>query len=116
MKDKKNTGSQGEKLAAGYLLQNGYKVIEKNFRYKRSEIDIICQKDKILVFVEVKTRTNTFFGYPEDFVDENKMDNLHRAASAYIEKCNWQHDIRFDIISITKRKNTSDIQHFEDVV
>ncbi len=108
-------GKHGEVLAAVYLEQNGYHILEKNWRYGRAEIDLIAYIDAQLIFVEVKTRSSNSFGYPEDFVTDAKQTLMEFAATAYIEMMNHQHEIRFDIISIlfNKEKNFT-INHIKD--
>ena len=109
-----NTGILGENMAAEVLIQKGYLIRERNYRYKRSEIDIIAEKDGILVFIEVKTRKSIRFGFPEEFVSEKKAEMVITAAEQYIYETEWKKDIRFDIVSIVMNKNGSEIQHFED--
>ena len=110
----KNTGILGENMAAEVLIQKGYLIRERNYRYKRSEIDIIAEKDGILVFIEVKTRKSIRFGFPEEFVSEKKAEMVITAAEQYIYETEWKKDIRFDIVSIVMNENGSEIQHFED--
>lgn len=112
MSNKAKTGQDGELAAANYLLQNGYSVIEKNYRHKRSEIDIIAMKEKLLVFVEVKTKRNNAFGYPEEAVDNNKIKKVLEGADHYIHELNWCHNVRFDVIAIDH--STKEISHFKD--
>ena len=111
MKKTAQTGTTGEISAQEFLKAKGYSILFTNWRYKRSEIDIIAQDGKIIVFVEVKTRNNTSFGNPEDFVDEQKIKKMQEAAEAYIEQFDWQGELRFDIIAIEKNNI---ITHFED--
>ncbi|NJN26802.1 MAG: YraN family protein [Cyclobacteriaceae bacterium] len=106
-------GLEGEQLARDYLEQNAWHICACNYRYRRSEIDLIASKNDLMIFVEVKTRTNTAFGMPEEFVNENKVENIHKAAVQYIIDIAWQGQIRFDIIAIV-RKSTTEITHFED--
>lgn len=108
------TGQQGETLAAEYLLEHGYKILNRNYRHKRTEIDIIAQKDGVLVFIEVKTRASDVFGYPEEAVNWRKERILLNAAEVYIHRHKWQHDIRFDIISVTLMEPEPFIHHIED--
>lgn len=107
------SGQKGEDLAAQFLEKKGYQIRERNFRYKRAEIDMIAQRDNILVFVEVKARSSTTFGYPEDFVDKKKAALIISAADYYINDNNWEGMIRFDIISIMLHPQVT-IHHFED--
>lgn len=106
-------GDFGERLAATYLEQKGYAIVERNYRYRRAEIDIIAQKENLLLFVEVKARTNKHYGYPEEAVDNKKAAMIVMAADQYIYEKQWEFDIRFDIVSIDLRGKTS-ISHFED--
>ncbi|CAN5323774.1 YraN family protein [soil metagenome] len=107
------TGNKGEKLAAEFLEKKGYNIKEKNYRYKRAEIDIIAQKENLLIFFEVKTRGAISFGLPEEFVDAKKRDLIIEAADQYIFDNNWQGDIRFDIISVVVHPQP-EITQFED--
>jgi len=113
MSKNKELGLEGEQIAANYLQKKGWGILEMNYRYSRSEIDLIASKSDMIIFVEVKTRTNTNFGLPEHFVDEKKAKNIMMGAEHYIHEINWNGNIRFDIISIIK-KDSIEIKHFED--
>ena len=67
-------GREGEDLAAQYLLKNGYQILERNYRYRKAEIDIIALKEETLAIVEVKSRTSSYFGSPESFVSQKKSN------------------------------------------
>jgi len=108
------TGIIGEDQAAAYLQQQGFIIRERNYRYKKAEIDLIVQAGNLLVFVEVKTRTTNKFGYPEEFVSQKKTQLFILAADEYVHQINWQHDLRFDIIAITASGNQYHIHHIED--
>lgn len=97
-----DTGKLGEKIAATYLIFKGYKILEKNKRTKRGEIDLICQKGKTLVFVEVKTRTSRLGGFPEEAVNKEKLRRLQSAIARYLQnkQTNNIESIRVDVISI----------------
>ena len=111
----KNTelGQEGEQLASEYLKKKGWEILVRNYRFSRSEIDLIASKDDLLIFVEVKARTNTSFGLPEEFVDEKKAENIMKAAEHYIKDIDWKSGIRFDIVSIIKKEKVR-IKHIED--
>ena len=110
-KNTKQVGDEGEERAVLFFKEKHHQVLVQNYRYKRSEIDIISQKDNTIHFVEVKFRSNNKYGYPEDFVDNKKLDQIALAAENYVEELNWQGLIQFDIIAITKSR----IAFFEDV-
>lgn len=113
MSKSKELGQEGEQLAADYLKKKGWQILEMNYRYSRSEIDLIASKPKQLIFVEVKARTNTSFGLPEQYVDDKKAELIMKAADHYIHQIDWKGNIRFDIISIIK-KETIELEHIED--
>ena len=107
-------GKKGELLAADYLGKQGYTVLEKNWRYGRLEIDIICKKNETLVFVEVKTRSTDYFGEPEESVNGSKQQYLLDAAEAYMEETGWQGKARIDVVSIFSEKGMHTMKHIED--
>lgn len=112
-KSKIEIGNEGEEKAKHFLIQNGYEIIVQNYRYKRGEVDLIAIKNDVLCFVEVKTRKNTSFGYPESFITNKKEELLRDLAEHYIFKIDWQKDIRFDAVSIITASN--EIVLFEDI-
>ena len=114
MAEHNQTGKKGEELAAGMLKDKGYEILEKNWRYKNVEADIIAQKGDMLVIVEVKTRRTTFFGEPEEFVNKAKKQNLVKAANAYIEQHKLDFEVRFDIISVVISGGKTMVHHIED--
>lgn len=108
-------GKQGEKMAAAYLVKNGYDILEQNFYFHKAEIDIVAQKNKeTIVVVEVKTRNSNFFGNPQDFVSPSKIKLLVKAANEYIISKNLDVEVRFDIIAVIKNKREEKIEHFEN--
>ncbi len=106
-------GIKGEQIAKSFLLKKGYQILETNWRVGKAEVDLITQKNDILVFVEVKTRQNNVFGYPEDSVTDKKEQLLYEAAGFYTREKEYEGEIRFDIIAITIDP-TLDIKHFRD--
>lgn len=107
-------GKKGEELALEYLIREGYKVIETNWRYRHKEIDIIAEFDNVLAIIEVKTRSNEKYGTPEEAVSETKQQFLIDAAEKYLDQKNIDLEIRFDIISIIKQNNVFNISHIKD--
>ncbi|BAV04548.1 putative endonuclease [Filimonas lacunae] len=100
MSDNNTTGNKGEALAAGWLQQQGYAILEQNWRHKRCEVDIIATRQNRLHFVEVKTRTSTIFGLPEESINRTKMNCLKQAALAYQAQNNTWVLLQFDVLSI----------------
>lgn len=107
-------GINGENFAVDYLKKKGYTILEKRWRYKNLEIDIITQKENNLIIVEVKTRSNEYFGEPYVFVDKKKQKNIIEAANFYIEDKNLDIEVRFDIISLLQRDNKFILNHIEN--
>lgn len=97
----KNVGNAGEEFAARILEDSGYTIVEKNYRTKVGEIDIIAIRDGILHFIEVKTRTEDDFGCPADAVDENKQSTIRRSAQIYLSRrrAMWR-SVSMDVIEV----------------
>jgi putative endonuclease len=114
MTSKMQTGKDGENTAAEYLAGKGYEIVARNYRYGRAEIDLIVKKGNWLVFVEVKTRSNCDFGFPEEFVDRAKEENILKAAEEYTYVINWEGNVRYDIVSVLGTDFEKQIVHFED--
>ena len=99
---KKKRGRKGEDLACAFLEQNGYRVIERNFRCKMGEIDIVATDGEYICFTEVKARTRTDYGMPRDAVDRRKQQRIARAAILYLIGKEWQNRLtRFDIAEVS---------------
>ncbi len=107
-------GKIGEKLAQQYLLTNGYKILETNWRFKKYEIDIIAQINHTIVFVEVKARKSDAFGAPEIFVNKQKQKFLIAAAQQYIDEYNISLGARFDVISVLQLNNKQTVKHLKE--
>ena len=108
-------GRKAEELAIRYFTRQGFAIIARNYRYQRAEIDIIAKKNRLLVFVEVKARSNDQFGHPEAFVTPKQQVLVRAAAEHYIIAQDWNHAIRFDIIAILQQNsNPPQLTHFED--
>jgi putative endonuclease len=107
-------GKQGEEIAAQYLIEKGYEIVERNWRNKHKEIDIIAKDGKDLVIVEVKTRQTDEYGDPDIAVTRQKQRRLISAANAYLFQNKLDIDTRFDIISIIFKDDKPVIDHIED--
>jgi putative endonuclease len=102
---KKELGAKGEEIAARYLKKYGYRILERNYRIRHGEIDIIAEHGTDLVFVEVKTRSGTLFGSPFDSITVSKQRQLSKVALEYISKRGC-HDrpARFDVVGVQFKK------------
>ncbi|ABQ04249.1 YraN family protein [Flavobacterium johnsoniae] len=118
MAEHNELGKLGEDLAAEHLEKENYKILERNWVYKNAEVDILAQKENILVVVEVKTRSSLDFGSPQDFVKPKKIQLLIKAVNAYINyrEKDFEEDInvRFDIVAIHKNGESFAIEHLTD--
>jgi putative endonuclease len=109
------TGSTGEKLAANWLREKQFIIKEINWRYKHLEVDIIAHKGDTLHFIEVKTRTTTEFGNPEESITKLKMKNLRDAAEQYqFLNPGWKW-IQFDVLAILFKSGKVDYWFNQDV-
>lgn len=109
-------GAYGEDVAAVYLREQGYALLERNFRCPLGEIDIIAKKHHDLIFVEVKTRRSTLFGLPQDAVGAHKQRQLLRSAQWYLKKPGVsRYHPRFDVIAILVQPGqTPKINHIQN--
>ncbi len=114
-------GQEGEQLAAAYLLNKGYRIIERNYRFHRNEIDIIALHGRTLCFVEVKTRLSSAKGHPAEAVTLPKQHEILKAARAYLALYgDGECDCRFDVVAIQvqrmekQRISAFTIDHFTD--
>lgn len=110
-------GSFGEEQALNFLLNKGYKFIAKNWHYsKNAEIDLIMKEDKTLVFIEVKTRSNSNFGHPFEAITKTKIKNIKLAIQAYLNE--HADDLKFKnfrIDGIAIIQNPFSIEHLENI-
>lgn len=105
-------GRKGEEIAAKYLMGQGYRIIKRNFYTRYGELDIICMYNNILVFAEVRTKTNLNYGLPEESVTKRKIEHLRKAALVYLGTCRLSYEeIRFDVIAILITGDNISINH-----
>jgi len=114
MAEHNDIGNRGEDLAVAHLEAKGYTVLALNFRSGKNEVDVIAQQGDLIVFVEVKTRTSSFFGEPFHAVSRDKQRRTIAAANAYMEKHGVMLEARFDIISIIINQDRHRIDHLEE--
>jgi len=106
-----SVGKQGESLAAEFLRKNGYRIVKNNFRNRYGEIDIIAIEGKTLVFIEVKTKTNSKFGPPKMAVDLRKQRQLLKTAMMYLTQKKLNDcPARFDVVGISMIENKTEIE------
>jgi putative endonuclease len=107
-------GNTGEDLAAEYLTKTGYKILFRNWKWGRNEIDIIATKDDIIAFVEVKTRTREFLAGLPAAVPGSKQRSIIYAADGYVQKYKVDKVSRFDILTIIVNGDNKEIEYIED--
>ena len=111
-------GLWGETLAADFLRKHGYRILDCNYRCRFGEIDLIAQKSRYLVFVEVKLRKSVQFGEAKEFVGYSKQNKIRAAAEMWLQAFPNRHQPRFDVIEIyaPQGRDTADPQiiHLED--
>lgn len=107
-------GGRGEDMAVRFLKKKGYRILERNFRCPAGEIDIIARDGGTLVFVEVKTRTDSLFGHPIEAVHSRKRRKMREAALHYLSGRKEEEPARFDVVSITMKTGGKEIEHIQD--
>ena len=107
-------GREAENFAAEFFEKNGYKILARNYFYQKAEIDLIIQKDQLLIVVEIKARTYNPLISPEESVDKKKKKLIISAAHQFITINNMNVDVRFDILALEKREAQWFINHIED--
>jgi putative endonuclease len=108
-------GKEGERIAEAYLRKKGYKIVERNYRCALGELDLIVLDRRVLVFVEVKTRTGNGFGTPFEAVELRKQQKMIQAAQYFIaQKGLQQRDSRFDVVGISWPGREPMVEHIEN--
>ncbi|WP_300386122.1 YraN family protein [Clostridium sp.] len=113
----KAIGSYGEKISKDYLINNGYIILDLNYRSRYGEIDIICKLKDIIVFIEVKSRYNTLYGLPQESVTYFKQRRILNLCNYYIISKNlFNYNCRFDVIEVYFNTINNDfkINHLKD--
>jgi len=118
-KDRQKLGKLGEKIAAEFLKERGYQIIDQNYRTRGGEIDIVAKEGETIVFVEVKTRISAEFGYPEEAIDGRKQHKLAMTAEHYLAAHRlYEVDYRIDAVGIEMERDGRliNLRHEKDVV
>lgn len=111
---RRQLGQQGEEIAVRYLQKESYRIIARNFRTRYGELDIICLKNDVLVFVEVKTRRSKIYGSAEEALTNQKIEHIRKVALQYLADNHTKHkEIRFDVIAILMINNEPRLNHIE---
>ena len=105
-------GKYGEQLAVEFLSAKGYEMLAVNWRWQKSELDIVAREGNELVFVEVKTRKSTSGESPESTIDKKKQHQLLLGANAFIETFELELECRFDVICVWMNENPPAIVHY----
>ncbi len=115
-KTTRERGLEGEDLACAYLEAKDWIVLDRNYFFQKAEVDIVATDRNYIIFIEVKMRSGTYFGYPEEHVTPAKEKNIKKAAEAWIYERKMETAVvRFDVISIVQKGNEApEITHFED--
>jgi putative endonuclease len=106
-------GKLGESLACTHLIESGFKILDQNWRFGHKEIDIIAEKEDVIVFVEVKTREDFFPNRLEEYINRKKQKHIIQAANQYIQLKELDVEVRFDVIAIVLNKGNHQIEHIE---
>lgn len=115
-KSHRKIGNEAEELACAYLESKGWRILDRNYFFQHAEVDIVAYDDTAIVFVEVKMRSSTKFGRPMEYVTEVKVENVFKAAEAWMYERKMEGaPMRFDIIGIVQKKNEApDFNHIQD--
>ena len=113
MANHNDLGKLGEEIALKFFEKKGYTILSINWTWEKIELDIIAKENGVIIFIEVKTRQNKNFGYPEESVGHNKEKRIYAAAAEYLYQLEHEEEYRFDILSITMEPKIQ-IRHYPD--
>jgi putative endonuclease len=114
MAESHTLGQKGEELAAEHLKKAGFKILFRNWKWGRNEIDIIAEKKDLIIFAEVKTRTDDFQMHPVTAVTREKQKSIIRAADGYLQRFKVDKESRFDVITVINKGESYEIDHIEN--
>ncbi|MCH2229677.1 MAG: YraN family protein [Crocinitomicaceae bacterium] len=107
-------GKKGEDVAANYLTSKGWVVLERNYKWNRGELDLICSDQSSLKIVEVKTRNSNYFGEPHMAINRKKQRQIISIANQYVQQNNLDLEVEFDVISIVLSQSKMKLEHIEN--
>lgn len=110
-------GRSGEAVAKKYLQENGYSVVEANYKTRYAEIDIIVRDKGVLVFVEVRAKSGELFGTPEESITRKKIRTLIKNANAYVARKCYNKNYRIDVVCVVfcEDKKVKRISHYKNI-
>ncbi|MDD2247598.1 MULTISPECIES: YraN family protein [Proteiniphilum] len=114
MAEHNELGWKGEDAAVNYLKSKGHRIVKRNWKCHGYEVDIISEEGEYIVFVEVKTRTSTEWGNPEDSIGKHRMRRMIQAAGIYLKMNCIDKPARFDIVAVVWNKQQFELEHIED--
>ncbi len=114
MAEHNELGKEGEQIAANYMVDNGYIILERNWRFKHKEIDLIAKKGDLLIIAEIKTRSTEEWEHPEESITNAKIRFLVDATEAYIMENDIDLEVRFDVIGVIAEKRDWKIDHIKE--
>jgi putative endonuclease len=113
MADHNELGKIGEQIALDFLIEKGYKILDRNFRFKHLEIDIVAEHAGLLKVIEVKTRQSDYLTDPRELVSKSKQKGIIKTANHFIHEKEIDLETQFDLIVIILNEKTKKITHFE---
>ena len=114
---KKDFGNSGEDIAVQYLKSHGHIILKRNFYCKQGEIDIITKDENEIVFIEVKSRSNTEYGLPSESVTKQKIQHLYKTARYFLYKNKMLNEfVRFDVVEILIKSGKFNINHIKQII
>lgn len=112
---KQVVGKEGEEIAEGYLKKKGFRMVERNYRCRGGEVDLIALDRRVIVFVEVKARNDASFGSPLESVHPRKQQRMTRAALIFLSEHKLHHrDARFDVVGISFAGGAPVVEHIQN--
>ena len=118
-RERKQLGAYGERIAARYLQEKGYRILKKNYTCPLGELDLVTEKEGCLIFVEVRTCRGTSFGLPEESVGRVKQRRIRRLAQYYLSAIGYpERAVQFDLVAVQinrEKGHVEEIRHLEGV-
>lgn len=113
--EKKEIGQKGEDLAVDFLKGLGYQILERNYRCKLGEVDIIARDNESLVFIEVRGRSSLAFGLPQESINRKKQHQISKVALEYLTRKKVKNTpARFDVVAISLKPGKEKVEHIKD--